>query len=275
MFQLAEANHKVIRVRNAAIAAIGVLATATIPAGANFQPRVIGGDVASPAMWPAAVALVNESGQFCGGTLIGRRQVLTAKHCVYGPLDPTLEAVVGRPDLSDAADGREIRVTARHRHPNADLAVLDLATGSPETPFPIATRRQDRAATEPGDLLRVAGWGSTRPRGGLPSDVLREAKQFAKRGRRCRLAYSFYENRTMICALGRKLSRDQYASACYGDSGGPLVADTLAGRVLVGAVSGGGFRCGNPRQPPYYTRVAAFRSWILDHLRPEASRRGR
>ncbi len=263
--------------RRAAFGASCVLAIATVPAVAGVQPRVIGGDVADPAKWPAAVALVTaHDGQICGGTLIALQQVLTAKHCVYGRLDPTLEVVVGRPDLSDTTQGREIDVTGLHRHPRADLAVLDLqSAAAPATPFPVATRAQDRAATRPGDVLRVAGWGSTRPRGGLPSDVLLEAKQFAKPGRKCRRAYSFFRNRTMICALGRRLSRDQYASSCYGDSGGPLVADTRAGRVLVGTVSGGGFRCGNPRQPPYYARTAAFRGWILNHVLPVAPTRGR
>lgn len=155
---------------------------------------------------------------------------------------------------------------AKHRHPRADIAVLDLAASSLATPFPVATRAQDKAATNPGDPTLVAGWGATRPNGTKPSAVLREGEQFVKPGRRCGRSFPWFNSTKMICALGRKLRPNQHGSSCYGDSGGPLVADIPLQRVLVGVVSGGGIKCGKPKDPSFYVRVAKFRGWIMKQI---------
>ena len=61
---------------------------------------------------------------------------------------------------------------------------------------------------------------------------------------------------------GAKLSPPAHghAGSCYGDSGGPLVAESFDGPLLVGAVSGGGLRCGT--SPDYYARISANLKFI-------------
>ncbi|GBP77386.1 Chymotrypsin-1 [Eumeta japonica] len=60
---------------------------------------------------------------------------------------------------------------------------------------------------------------------------------------------------TQICSLTRAGE-----GACHGDSGGPLIeGDSLVGIVSWGMPCARGY-------PDVYTRVFAFKTWILDHI---------
>ena len=69
--------------------------------------------------------------------------------------------------------------------------------------------------------------------------------------------------------FGLKLSDGQLCAgnltggmdACQGDSGGPLACDA----VLIGVVSFG-YRCGEPKFPGIYSRVAYFIDWIKSNM---------
>ncbi|MBA2522442.1 MAG: trypsin-like serine protease [Solirubrobacterales bacterium] len=104
----------------------------------------------------------------------------------------------------------------------------------------------------------MAGWGATRSNGSQIAKRLMTTAETVLDGAPCKRDYGeLFSNATTICTQGAKLAspREGHAGSCYGDSGGPLIADTVAGPLLVGAVSGGGLRCGTTAD--YYTRISA------------------
>jgi len=46
--------------------------------------RITNGIIAAPCQFPWQVALIIDNAYFCGGSLIGKKWVLTAAHCVEG-----------------------------------------------------------------------------------------------------------------------------------------------------------------------------------------------
>jgi secreted trypsin-like serine protease len=50
----------------------------------STESRIVGGDTASDFAWPWQVYITFKSQFTCGGTLIDRRHVLTAAHCIVG-----------------------------------------------------------------------------------------------------------------------------------------------------------------------------------------------
>jgi trypsin len=244
------------------------------PAGAatpSNEPRIVGGSVANVSQWPFMAALYFDGEQGCGGTVIAPTAVLTAAHCVQGTYPEELSVGTGRRVLSDSGSGQTIGVADYYVHPGyrrtgrTDFAVLRLDRPTSAPAAQLSSAPTDGPLTAPGSALRVAGWGATTPAGYDPgSDALLETVEGSLAPRRCRWAYGRdFTKHDQICTLGPRLGFGQNASSCFGDSGGPLVADGPAGRQLVGVVSFGGNRCGNPRYPSVYARVAPQVGWIM------------
>ena len=239
-------------------------------AAADRSPRVVGGSAAEMDEWPSVAAVYFDGFAGCGGTVISRTAVLTAAHCVAHSDPRDLAVGTGRRALSDERNGETIGVRGIQVHPDyrgvgrSDLAVLTLKRPTSAPPAQLPADSADAGMTAPGSVLSVAGWGAMTPSGHDPgSDVLMEADEIALEKGSCKRAYrAKFKQRDQICTRGPQIGSGQNASSCYGDSGGPLVADTTHGRVLVGVVSYGGDRCGDPRFPTVYARVASKLGWI-------------
>lgn len=237
----------------------------------NDSQRVVGGEPAQPGSRPWQVGLLvagindNAQAQFCGGTLIAPKWVVTAAHCVDGGMLPSQVAVLpGTHSLSDAK-ARRVAVKLLVVHPqwnkdtsDHDIALLELAVpvtpGPAITPIRFATTAQEPSAGTP---LTVSGWGATK-QGGAGSVLLMTVDVPVVPLGRCNQSTSYDGAITarMVCAGRDEGGKD----SCQGDSGGPAVT---AGDepTLVGVVSWG-HGCAKPWKYGVYTRVGAFADWI-------------
>jgi hypothetical protein len=150
--------------------------------------------------------------------------------------------------------------------------VLTLVQATTAPPVTLANPDENNIATLVGTQLRTAGWGAKNPFGVKLARYIKETYERVRTNRRCRRVYGkfVFTAQSMICALGRKLTRFKplpiHSSACSGDSGGPLVADLPQGPRQVGIVSYGGSLCGLPGAPTVYTRVSDGLDFIATQL---------
>ena len=280
----------------AAAALLAWLAVAALVAAEGAgSPRIVGGAEARAGSWPWQVSLTKNGRHFCGGSVIAPRWVLTAAHCVEGKRSGDVQVLVGTQDLEKG--GRRLAVAAIRVHEDwdaaameNDIALLQLARPAGVAAVAVANARRTAAATAPGSLATVTGWGRLRPvtcePGSHPeanwpcdggdgyvvdaltgkpvkqSDVstsrLMEVEMPLVSDQTCREAYegASLDHRT-LCAGLHAGGKD----SCQGDSGGPLMVRDGAAWLQAGVVSWG-ISCAKPGRYGVYTNVGAFAAWI-------------
>lgn len=151
----------------AASAAAGcALVAAAFPAGAS---AIVKGYTAGEGDYPWTVALVThgktpDSGQFCGGTLISRTEVLTAAHCIIDQTShnvataDAIDVLFGQTNLLAPAGaggnvGQRISVASISMHPLADTTKdrYDVALLTLKDPVDSVSSTLDNAIVSPVD----------------------------------------------------------------------------------------------------------------------------
>jgi secreted trypsin-like serine protease len=241
-----------IVVATAAAAATALIASPT----ATAAPRpIVGGTATTTTAYPFIMQITDASGnQFCGGTLVAAKKVVTAAHCMVGESAGGVRVVGGRTYLN-GTNGTVSKVSKIWVNPDFkdatngnDVAVLTLSTSMPYTPASYVSSSQTDVYAA-GTTARILGWGTT-SESGSSSNQLRTATVPVVADSSCGSSYgSDFVRSDMVCAGYQSGGVD----TCQGDSGGPL----LVGGVLAGITSWGE-GCAEAGYPGVYTRLAAF-----------------
>ncbi len=281
-----------------ALAALTLLAAATASAQNKgpVQPKIVGGSAASISQYPWQAAVVLSTAQssknahdrqFCGGSLLTSRIVITAGHCVADTdpdcsltcaisdpggdntarIDPNdVDVVLGRTTLTDTSQGIEQGVQAvalqsnyngNYRGdgvPRYDVAYLVLNSASGQTPIKIAGT-DEGSLWDDGSPEDVSGWGTASETASDTEDALRAATVDVIPDSTCgsdSVYGSDFDAATMVCAGFLSGGVD----TCFGDSGGPLEAPLQGGGYRLVGITGWGDGCAEANAPGVYTRVA-------------------
>ncbi|XP_069470993.1 complement factor B-like [Ambystoma mexicanum] len=255
--------------------------------------RIFKGTKASVGDWPWQ-AYISLPGNFCGGSVIGKKWILSAAHCFddeAGNLLKPKDVLVSVGNTS-TKEKQSIVVEdiIQHEQWNAttkdyDIALLKLqiplvysekvrhvclpcveaareVISPPNTSWSESCKYQENLLTMTGDEEKertlsgyVAGWGFQKKK--LASSDLLHTKVDIKPRRECytRLGITLTEN--MFCARGLE------TDACRGDSGGPLVMKIRNRWIQAGIVSFGRHeQCGEHDFMGFYSSVPKLMGWI-------------
>ncbi|KAK9302898.1 hypothetical protein QLX08_005239 [Tetragonisca angustula] len=241
----------------------------------NEESRIVGGQTTrmNEFPWMARLSYLNKF--YCGGTLINDRYVLTAAHCVKGPVFRfmwfMIKVTFGEHDRCTET-GAETRYVVRVQtgdfsflNFDNDIALLRLNERVPfgDTIRPICLPSQ-RDKDYTGTKAIASGWGTLHEEG-KPSCLLQEVEVPVMSLQDCRnTSYSprmISDN--MMCAGYLDGQKD----SCQGDSGGPLIAEREDKKYeLIGVVSWGN-GCARAGYPGVYTRVTRYIDWMVYHSR--------
>ncbi|ROT77359.1 trypsin-2 [Penaeus vannamei] len=192
--------------------------------------RIVGGVTTGVNEWPWQAALMYSSQQFCGGSLINDRYVLTAAHCTEGMKAADLTIRLAEHRLSTSS---ETSVVSR-----SVSQIIEHPDYQPGERHSVASVHAATQPTYAGKTATVTGWGTTSS-GGSSSDTLREVDVTVVANTACQSnSYGSAIKDTMLCA--GSTGKD----SCQGDSGGPLVFKDGGGNYdQIGVVSWG-YGCG-------------------------------
>ncbi len=224
--------------------------------------KIIGGNPVTAGEMDWSVAFTNikadgKMGNFCGGTVISDRWIVTAAHC---RVTPRSTVVLIRKDINgEGGHEREVKTVWRHidfgkaANYDADIALVELAD---DADAPIIDLHASPLGVD--EVVRVVGWGA-QVVGGGSVETMHEVDLKTVRNSTCQDFYRVETNKVtlnMVCAL------EQDADACQGDSGSGLFYATSSDTYELAGIVSFGKGCANRLYPGVYTAIDAYRAWI-------------
>jgi len=254
--------------------------------------RIVGGSLTQPNEYPWQVLVYSYKGneQFiCGGSIITKKHILTADHCVSAYDKGDIEVYLGAHDrshlpirnkISDVSrHTSQLNLTATNHTAFPDVAILTLEIGIESFTEKI---RPICFPSKTDDLFEerfaiVTGWGNTiaynPPGTDSLSNYLKKADVMVTSNENCKSSWGgatiFDFN---ICTVQRPYQYEEKESFCQGDSGGPLAVTENGRLTLLGVVSYNSYyACNMISKPDVYTRVghSSVMKWIKGVLKKE------
>lgn len=263
-----------------------ILFCLAIPVAVLARPPssfIVGGSEAADGVWPWQLSLQYMNSHSCGAALISGRSAVSAAHCV-GNAVVSYTIIAGSNQRSCEHSGENATCISRKpdsavRHPDFinsgdsgypnDVSVLTWITPILPSSGKIQFVTMASTTDQVGLTCYITGWGRLTATSALPEN-LQQAQIDVLTTEECQTLWSANQiTDNQICVFDKETKA---RGACNGDSGGPLVCQpTLTARwELAGVTSWGRTGC-STAYPSVYTRVSAYREWILQQVPPSSN----